>query len=280
MNYFKNRKLAIATQHNKDKVISPLMAQHLGVQCFVPELLDTDSLGTFSGEVERVDNPLITVRKKCDLARESTGCDLVVANEGSFGPHPSLYFVPCDEEIFMWVDYLNDLEVSVKVLSTETNFKSAIIKNADELRDFLYVVQFPSHALILKEMEVQCEQLYKGIDNYDSLYTHFNFLLEKYGQCFIETDMRAMCNPTRMKVIEEGCKKLIDKLLNKCPLCKIPGFGISEYIEGLPCGCCGLPTKSLLAHIYRCQKCFYTYEKLYPYDKNVEDPMHCDFCNP
>jgi hypothetical protein len=48
---FKNRRLLIATKHEKEKVIALL--EKNGVICFVNENFDTDLLGTFTGEIER-----------------------------------------------------------------------------------------------------------------------------------------------------------------------------------------------------------------------------------
>ena len=92
--------------------------------------------------------------------------------------------------------------------------------------------------------------------------------------------MRAMYNPTRRKVIEIATNKLIEKIKTTCPVCKTPGFGIIGVKEGLPCSACKAPTRSVLSHIYGCQKCNYEDYKVYPYDKTEEDPMYCDQCNP
>jgi hypothetical protein len=59
---FKNRRLLIATKHEKEKVIAPLLEQNLGVICFVNENFDTDLLGTFTGEIEELD-PIATARQ-------------------------------------------------------------------------------------------------------------------------------------------------------------------------------------------------------------------------
>lgn len=50
---FAGRKLLIATKHEKEKVIAPILARELGVKCFVVSNLDTDELGTFTGEIDR-----------------------------------------------------------------------------------------------------------------------------------------------------------------------------------------------------------------------------------
>jgi hypothetical protein len=95
---FKNRKLLIATKHQKEKVIAPIVESELGVTCFIDNSFDTDILGTFTGEVERELDPISTVREKCLQAMKINNCDLVIASEGSFGPHPSIFFVNADDE--------------------------------------------------------------------------------------------------------------------------------------------------------------------------------------
>ena len=62
---FKGRKLLIATKHEKQKVIAPILETELGVKCFIVDNFDTDELGTFSGEIERKDDAITTARKKC-----------------------------------------------------------------------------------------------------------------------------------------------------------------------------------------------------------------------
>jgi hypothetical protein len=97
---------------------------------------------------------------------------------------------------------------------------------------------------------------------------------------FVETDMRAMFNPSRQKVILAAAKKLLGILKNQCPVCQFPGFSPVESKDGLPCSLCELPTFSALSHIYRCQKCGAEEEKMYPNGKLVEDPTFCPWCNP
>ena len=104
MELFKNRKLVIATKHKKETVIAPLLEKYLGVHCFVPNDFDTDTLGTFTGEVERKGNALETVRQKCLLAMEQTNCDLGIASEGSFGPHPTIFIAHADDEFLLLLD--------------------------------------------------------------------------------------------------------------------------------------------------------------------------------
>lgn len=277
---FSGRKLLIATKHKKEEVIAPILEEELGVSCFVNLNFDTDQLGTFTGEIERIEDPIITVRKKCLKAMELTNCDLAVASEGSFGPHPSYFFAPADDEFLILIDKKNNLEIIVRELSLETNFGGALLTSENELYDFAKNYNFPSHGLIIRETETENKEIIKGITDWEVLLETFNFYFKKNGNAYVETDMRAMYNPTRMKVIETATKKLVTKILSCCPECETPGFGVSEVKAGLPCKNCSLPTRSTLSFIYKCDNCSFEKEEKYPNNRQTEDPMYCDFCNP
>ncbi len=277
---FNGRKLLIATKHQKEKVIAPILENELGVECLVAEGVDTDLLGTFSGEVDRKDDPITTLRKKCSLAMLKYDLDLAIASEGSFGIHPAVFFASADDELLLLIDKKNNLEVLARELSTETNFDGRSIVNEFELKSFADQVKFPSHALIIRKSKDDFSEISKGITDWITLSQLFQSLMSKYGQAYVETDMRAMFNPTRMEVIKNAVEKLVANINSLCPQCKTPGFVITQSLNGLPCSICDLPTRATLSHIYTCQKCSYTHEKMYPNNKYSEDPMYCDFCNP
>lgn len=277
---FQNRKLLIATKHQKEKVIAPILKKELGVICFIDETFDTDTLGTFTGEVERELDPISTVREKCLNAMQMNDCELGIASEGSFGPHPSLFFVSADDEFLIFIDKKNNLEIIARELSTETNFNGKELKTENELLDFANSIGFPAHGLILRKTKDDVSEIHKGITDLEFLKTTFNHLHSKYHSVYAETDMRAMYNPTRMKVIKKAAKKLVKKIKSACPECQTPGFGITQAKKGLECNLCGSPTNSTLSYIYQCLHCKYTKEDMYPNKKKTEDPMYCDYCNP
>lgn len=277
---FKGRDLVIATKHGKERVIAPIVEKELGVKCFVSLDLDTDLLGTFTGEIERKDDPISSARNKCFMAMELTNCDIAIASEGSFGPHPSLFFIPADDEIIVLIDKKNGLEIIVRELNTETNFNGSDIKTEEELLAFAANANFPSHGLILRKSKDEYGDIVKGINSVEQLSKVFIELMNDFGTAFVETDMRAMYNPTRMKIIESATQKLIKKINTLCPICNMPGFGITDAKEGLPCEICNFPTRSTLSYLYTCQKCNYTKEEKYPKGKKIEDPMYCNYCNP
>jgi hypothetical protein len=172
------------------------------------------------------------------------------------------------------------LEIIERIISTETNFLAKEITTESELDTFLQQVQFPSHGVILRKSKDEKIEIFKNLQDEELVKEIFNLLIKKYQKAYIETDMRAMYNPTRMKVIEQVSEKLMHKILSKCPTCSTPGYSVTNAKEGLPCMQCSLPTKSTLSYIYSCAHCSFTEEKKYPNNKELEDPMYCDYCNP
>lgn len=278
--FFEGRSIVIATKHKKQHAIAALLEKELGVTCIVPENLDTDLLGTFSGEIERELSPIDAAKKKCALAMELTGTDLALASEGSFGAHPLLYFLPADDELLVLIDQKNGLEIAVREISTKTNYNAKEVSSEEDLLAFAQSALFPSHGLILKDKKEGYTEVAKGIVHAKELLDTFKQFMETYGSVYVETDMRAHLNPSRMQVIEETTEKLIKKIKTTCPNCQTPGFGIIEATPGLPCENCKTPTKSTLFHVYACQKCNHTHEAYFPNGKQEEDPTYCDRCNP
>ena len=75
----------MATKHDKGKLVAQPFKDILDMT--VQEVLvDTDVLGTFAGEIERVGTPQETTVKKAQLGIEATGNPYALASEGSVGP--------------------------------------------------------------------------------------------------------------------------------------------------------------------------------------------------
>jgi hypothetical protein len=94
-------KIAIATLHQKERWLAPALSQIFDPDWQVVPW-DTDSLGTFSGETERIGGPLPALEAKLQAALEHSDCPWVAASEGSYGPHPSFPWVHLAEE-HLWV---------------------------------------------------------------------------------------------------------------------------------------------------------------------------------
>ena len=188
--FFLGRELLIAIKHRKETAIAPLLEEVLGLKSFTVENFDTDVLGTFTGEVERKEDPLKAARNKCMLAMQLYNCDLVIASECSFGPCPSLLFVYADDEILMLTDKKKDLEISVRELSIESKFNGREVSTTKELTEFANLANFPSHALIIRKAKGDFPEITKGITDWEKLENTFRQYLEKSGAVYVETDMR------------------------------------------------------------------------------------------
>ena len=278
--FFEGRQLVIASMHQKEQVLRPLLEAGLKVNVAVADGLNTDLLGTFSGEVARIADPLTTARKKCELAMELTGCDLALASEGSFGAHPSAFFLPANEEWLLLIDRKHQLEIHARHLSTATNFAGQAFSSLEEVEAFASKVGFPSHGLILRRSKDNPEGILKGITDPDQLRNAAKELLETQGSGYVETDMRAMFNASRMQVIGETAQLLIQKLNSLCPSCQVPGFAVTAAEPGLPCSLCGNPSSAALAHLLICNNCQHEEKVLFPHGKKTEEPQYCQVCNP
>jgi hypothetical protein len=262
--------------HGKERAIIPVLERSVGVRCNFAAHLNTDAFGTFTGEIPRVLSPLEAARGKCELCHLETGADLVVASEGSFGPHPVIGFFPVNEELLLLKDFKNDFEIHVSHLSGATNFASSEIYDETSLNDFLLNCGFPSHSVIVRIPEEGGVKILKDITDRNV----FLKLLNEKGKLLLETDMRAFRNPTRMTVIQQTAELLAERMNTLCPSCAVPGFGVKYSVPGLHCSGCGSETRSILKNVLGCICCSYTEEHYYPKGKKTEEPMYCDICNP
>ncbi|MFN8277121.1 MAG: DUF6671 family protein [Chitinophagales bacterium] len=274
---FQHREVWLATKHRKEEVVAPVLEEAFQMKIRVPDGLDTDTLGTFSGEVPRPGDPVQTLRMKCQMVLDQFGGDLALASEGSFGAHPQAGFVPVDEEWMMLLDTRNEVEIVVRELSMETNFNASDFVTESELMSFAKRAHFPTHGLILKGKD---GRIVKGIADQQMLMATYRELLSGGLPLRVETDMRAMYNPTRMQVIKTTARKLVQQMQSVCKQCGTPGYGVVRSEMGLPCEWCSQPTKAILAWIYQCKKCGIEERQLFPQGKQTENPMYCDSCNP
>jgi hypothetical protein len=271
--------VSVITKHSKDQSLLHCFRKGLGLEVIVDTLVDTDSLGTFSGEVERKDDPITCVKNKIQLGLGQTNARYLLASEGSFGPHPEIPFVSINEELLLFHDRVMNLDILERSISTATNFSYFNEEKGVTLTEFLQQVQFPSHGLILIEETNGVRFVEKDIVSIHKLEGSIRRAKQNSSNWHIETDMRAHRNPLRMEHIRQCAEKLTERIQTKCPACKIPGFGRTRTEPGLPCSICGLPTNSIRFHVFNCLGCSY-FEKRERTDKFMEDPMYCNFCNP
>ncbi|MEP0912507.1 hypothetical protein NDA02_05245 [Leptolyngbya sp. ST-U4] len=286
LEWFRDRLATLATMHQKEIAIAPLLKENLGLQVTVPHGFDSDRLGTFTREVKRYGTQLEAARQKAIVGMELTGHAIGIASEGSFGPHPAMPFLPSNREIVLLIDRGNDLEVIGEAISTETNFSHKQVTNLEEAKTFARKAKFPQHGLVVianadaNGITKDKDLIIKGITSEAQLIDAVQWALKQADRVHIETDMRAMHNPTRMKIIAQATEDLIAKLQKTCPNCNTPGFSVADRLPGLPCGLCGTPTDLTRSIVYRCQKCQHREEVLFPNGVETADPGQCPYCNP
>lgn len=277
---YRDQKIALATMHNKAVAIAPAFKK-LGAVIVVPEI-DTDVLGTFSGEKLRTASQRETVIKKARMGMHSTGLAYGLASEGSFGPHPLFPFGYVGYELLAFIDDIRGFMLIEEEIFYNTNFNSLCVTREADISDFLKATQFPSHGLLVRpEGAVDNAILFKGIKDYHQLQIAItqSCLNSTSKRAIIETDMRAHMNPTRMKAIKTLAQKLAHRLTQLCPTCKSPGFGVIKKIFGLACAWCASPTELLSEVVYGCVACSYcSVEKAAA--QPFADPYNCARCNP
>ena len=281
---FKNRVGVIATMHQKERVMAPILEGELGIKIIVPPDLNTDLFGTFTREVKRMGTQIEAARYKAEQAIALTGETVAFASEGSFGPHPAIPYISANREIVLLIDKANNLEIIGQSLSTDTNHSYQLVSSWEEAEKFAEKAGFPEHALvvIIGDAAAGKGEIIKGITSQAKLLEAVEYGLKNSpnGKVHLETDMRAMYNPTRMKNIEKATLDLIKKINQTCPQCAWPGFEATERKKGLPCAVCYSMTQLTLLAIYECKKCRYRQEQLFPDGRENADPSQCEYCNP
>ena len=279
-----NRTAVLATMHQKERVMAPILERELGVKIVVAAELNTDAFGTFTREVKRLGTQIEAARQKAEKALAIAGETLAFASEGTFGPHPMMPYLPANREIVILLDRANNLELVGESLSVETNYNHQLVATIEEADGFAEKAGFPAHGMvvIVGDAAAGKGEIVKGIVTEEQLFDAVTAGLKKSstGRVHVETDMRAMYNPTRMKNIQNATLDLVKKFQQFCPECGWPGFEIAERKIGLPCGLCYFPSQLVRSTIYKCKNCGYTKEELFPDGRETADPAQCQYCNP
>ncbi len=271
--------VALLTQHGKEKVIAPLLASTIDCQVRQVTGYNTDQLGTFTRDIPRPGTQLEAARKKARLGMELAGLTLGLASEGSFGVDPFTGAFPWNVEIIVWIDDTLGIEV-VGVASGTSNFSHLLAASWEEVEKFARTAGFPDHGLVVRPQHEDDPRIRKGITDWETLRDAFRWACGEAdnGRIFLETDVRAHMNPTRMKMIGQAAQDLAHKLCTLCPVCNTPGFQIMERVPGLPCEDCGAPTREAKADIHRCTRCGHQVTVERP--GTVSPAGYCNFCNP
>jgi hypothetical protein len=280
---YAGRTAVIATMHRKEAAVAPALISMLGLTITTAPGLDTDLLGTFSGEIPRQGTMLEVATRKARLGMSVMGVQLGLASEGSFGPHPAIPYIPAGLELMVFVDDERGIVVTESVIAEKTNYNHLVVLPGEPADEFLQRVGFPNHGLIVRPNEGDAPSaLTKGIVDTDSLRRAIEAAasVSSDGRARVQTDMRAHFNPTRMRSLALLAARLAQRLARQCPACSAPGFGRTGSRTGLVCEVCGAPTELVIAEIFGCPACDYTEERPRGDGLQRAPALCCPECNP
>jgi hypothetical protein len=251
---FGGQSFVIATMHSKERAIAPVVQQAWGVgEIIVPTGLDTDRFGTFTREIARTGTQQEAALAKARAAIALTGCPIALANEGSFGPHPTVPWLPGNLEVVVLVDSRHDLILWGQAWSTDTNFAHRTVDSWEAARAFATEIGFPAHGLVVRVGETIVA---KGLVDEPSLHQAYEQAMTRSATAGVtlETDMRAMVNPRRMAVIAQAAQDLVTRGARECPGCHWPGFVETGTRGHAPCEACSFPTPLPIERVLHCHR--------------------------
>ncbi len=273
--------VAFGTMHGKAAAVEPPLSR-LGIRLVVPEGLDTDRFGTFTGEVPRAGTMIEAARAKARAAAEATGLPVGLASEGAYGAHPLVPFLPYGRELLLWLEPDTGHEITEWLADEAPVHDHALARDLTEAEAFLAAVGFPATALVVAPAGVSGQTVAKGVADRDCLTRALTRArsLSPEGRALLQTDMRACFNPRRMGTIGRLAERLAARLASPCPACEAPGWGLLREVAGLPCRECGAPTLLPRARVLGCTACGHEVERMPEGGPVDADPSLCPLCNP
>ena len=280
MGIFSNRTASLLTKHGKESVIAEVLGSTVGCLVQQTDEYDTDLLGTFTQETPRYGSQLDAARKKATIGMDLLKLDLGLANEGAFVNDPYAGMIPWNNELIILIDRQHQLEIT-GFSSAQAQNENSYISHWEEMQRFAESALFPSHYLVVKPTDEYHPQSKKGIRTLTELKEAFEWAkaLSSKGIVYVENDLRAFANPTRMENIRRAAVDLANKMTSLCPQCQTPGFWIKDIKRGLPCNACGLATDQEITKIWGCTHCGHEDMEAMKVLK-FADPSKCHHCNP
>ena len=275
MHPYSGIQIAMPTKHGKASVINKAFNHYFPVE-IIEVNADTDSLGTFAGEVERIDPPLETAIKNHKLV---TGYEYTITSEGSIGSDHSIPFLISDYEILVFKDHKKDITIREAHRSFEIKAFKKEIFLGENIEETLKQYDFPNHSVIVKAPEAGLILPFKGLKDLDAVNKAIEEVAKVSRRIVIESDLRANHSPSRMENIYVTAQKLAKRINTLCSTCYTPGFGVKSYEKGVNCSYCKrLNPNVVKVEILGCVNCDL---ELKGKEINKEiAPDKCIWCNP
>lgn len=270
------KRALLVTKHGKHQLLAPVFGES-GWSLEVASA-ETDSLGTFSGDVPRRFSPLETVRRKALLGVDLGDAPWLVASEGSIGTS--------------WPGLVDDVEM-VALVSRDArtivvgravgyglrsvHFTVEATTTDEEISRHCADADLPRHHLMVVASDHRNEAI-GGLDSVEGVLDACHRLVRPHRALTVQTDFRAHLCPSRQRVIVDAARDLMTRMSHGCPRCGAPGFGAEATIAGRPCRDCGSPTDESLALQWVCPACGFDENR--SLEGELADPSHCPRCNP
>ncbi len=269
---------AMATMHDKTALVGPVLAEVLGLDV-IDAVVDTDVLGTFSGEVRRVASPLDTAVTKARMGMAAAGVTIGVASEGTVGPSASASFLQVAKELVVLVDDERGIVIADTELAYDLVAMGVDVCAGEDLAAHLRRAQFPAHAVVVRPA-AGGTLVFKGVRDLEVLHRAVERCcnLSTDGRARIETDLRAHMCPSRRPIIARAARRLAARVATACPACTSPGFGLVRFEIGVPCEWCGRDAEVVRARVLGCVTC--REESVEQMTTGPADPGQCSWCNP
>lgn len=270
--------IGIATKHQKERVLVPLLRGTLGASVMhVP--FDTDQFGTFSGEIPRPGDQTTTLKAKVRGAALTTEARFIVGSEGAISSHPLIPSAGLAHELVTIYDREADVFVYGRHTGILPHIHSGSVRRVAEVSAVLKRFDYPTHQVILKNHPTKPSAIIKDMGTEAELRSAAEKLLRwPWQRVYLETDVRADRHPERMALIEKAGEDLVANLLRECPQCSRGGFSPTRSTPGLPCSTCSTPTDMPQSTTYSCPYCHH--EQSIKNETECADSATCPRCNP
>ena len=176
--------------------------------------------------------------------------------------------------VLAWWDAESQRLVYATVQGPETNYEQTTASSWEAARAFAASIGFPQHGLIVGKPGQAF--FHKDCEDWEALETQVRTALVN-GPVWLETDMRAHRNPTRLAMIRRCAEQLASLLQSHCPVCNSIGFGEVSPIYGATCEVCGTATSALKARVTHCTVCRHSMQETV---RNTVPAARCHYCNP
>lgn len=268
--------------HAKERAVAPPFRRVLGAEIVIRPDIDTDTLGTFSGDVPRPDALVETCVLKAELAFREFDLDCAVASEGSYGPIDAVPLTSSGVEIMAFIDRRRGLRLVETLATHRTSWRLLRFRAGDpNVRIVATAMGFPRYGVFVV-CSSDWSRPIKDLATLDDVVSAMDQEASRSedGLAVLFSDMRAHRNPLRMRVLRALSWKLAKRLERLCPRCGTPGFGSIGNRRGLPCEDCGTPTHWVHFEIDGCSVCGHAETRPRKDGRRAAKRLSCASCGP